>query len=235
MPCLSAGSPGTGHGIDETAIRPTGMGLECLSALPVSPDFRFLSRVSDFALVLASAAVLAAEHQPAPSLSNHLHRLDQSGPSRASNSRRRPHWSMGVSETTCRSRSRRSRRSSSSARSTVNPRPSEPKSLAYDRANLYVAVRAYYSDLTLLRANRVDRNKRIWQDDNLRLYLDPFSDQQRAYVFAVNPYGVQGDTLRPAPPPVPAAAAAAVVVGRRRWRRWPRAWAHDQRPDAAAR
>ena len=66
--------------------------------------------------------------------------------------------------------------------------------LAYDRSNLYVAVRAYYSDLTLLRANRVDRDQ-IWQDDNLRLYIDPFSDQQRAYVFAVNPYGVQGDTL----------------------------------------
>jgi hypothetical protein len=66
--------------------------------------------------------------------------------------------------------------------------------LSYDRSNLYVAVRARYSDLKLLRANRVDRDQ-IWQDDNLRLYLDPFSDQQRAYVFAVNPYGVQGDTL----------------------------------------
>ncbi len=66
--------------------------------------------------------------------------------------------------------------------------------LAYDRSNLYVAVRVHYSDAGLIRANRVDRDQ-IWQDDTIRVFLDPFLDQQRAYVFAVNAFGIQGDTL----------------------------------------
>ena len=32
-------------------------------------------------------------------------------------------------------------------------------------------------------------------DDNVRLYFDPFLDQQRAYVFSVNGYGVQSDSV----------------------------------------
>ena len=66
--------------------------------------------------------------------------------------------------------------------------------IAYDSANLYVGIYAYYSDPALIRANRVDRDQ-TGRDDTVSLYLDPFLDQQRAYVFSVNGYGVQGDAI----------------------------------------
>jgi hypothetical protein len=66
--------------------------------------------------------------------------------------------------------------------------------VAYDSSNLYFAIRAHYSDPELIRANRVDRDQ-IGNDDTVALYLDPFLDQQRAYVFSVNGYGVQGDAI----------------------------------------
>ena len=64
--------------------------------------------------------------------------------------------------------------------------------LAYDSNNLYVGVYARYSDVALIRANRVERDQTT-RDDKLTVYFDPFMDQQRAYVFSVNGYGVQGD------------------------------------------
>jgi hypothetical protein len=66
--------------------------------------------------------------------------------------------------------------------------------IAYDNDRLYVGVYAHYSDSGLVRANRVDRD-RIWEDDRLSIIFDTFRDQQRAYRFAVNGYGVQGDAL----------------------------------------
>ena len=41
-----------------------------------------------------------------------------------------------------------------------------------------------------MRANRVDRDQ-AFLDDVMTVYLDTFQDQQRAYVFGVNAYGVQ--------------------------------------------
>ena len=66
--------------------------------------------------------------------------------------------------------------------------------LAYDSSNLYLAFRLHYSDLGLMRANRVDRDQAD-RDDLITVYIDPFLDQQRAYVFDVNGYGVQGDGI----------------------------------------
>jgi len=66
--------------------------------------------------------------------------------------------------------------------------------LAYDSANLYFAVYAHYSDTGLIRANRSDRDQ-LSRDDTVNFYLDPFRDEQRAYVFSVNGYGVQADSL----------------------------------------
>ena len=66
--------------------------------------------------------------------------------------------------------------------------------LAYDRSTLYFAFRAHYSDPSIMRANRSDRD-RAFRDDNFTVFLDTFLDQQRAYVFAVNGYGVQGDSI----------------------------------------
>ncbi len=66
--------------------------------------------------------------------------------------------------------------------------------IAYDRDNLYVAFYAHYSDLGLLRANRSDRDQSLG-DDRMAVLFDPFRDQQRAYQFSVNGYGVQGDEM----------------------------------------
>ncbi|MBI4888435.1 MAG: carbohydrate binding family 9 domain-containing protein [Acidobacteria bacterium] len=66
--------------------------------------------------------------------------------------------------------------------------------IAYDPQTLYIAVHAHYSDRRLIRANRVDRDQSAG-DDMVRMYFDPFLDQQRAYVFAVNAYGVQNDAV----------------------------------------
>ena len=80
----------------------------------------------------------------------------------------------------------------------MNPLEGAPASeetevyLAYDNNNFYVGVYAHYSDVALIRANRVERDQTV-RDDKVTLYFDPFLDQQRAYVFSVNGYGVQGD------------------------------------------
>ncbi len=66
--------------------------------------------------------------------------------------------------------------------------------IAYDDQRLYFGIHAYYSDPTQIRASRVDRDQ-IQLDDKVTIYLDPFLDLQRAYAFAVNPYGVQRDAV----------------------------------------
>ena len=66
--------------------------------------------------------------------------------------------------------------------------------IAYDNANIYFAFHLHYSDPTIMRANRVDRD-RSFQDDRISIYFDPFLDQQRAYSFNLNGYGVQGDQI----------------------------------------
>ncbi|MYH28989.1 MAG: carbohydrate binding family 9 domain-containing protein [Acidobacteria bacterium] len=73
---------------------------------------------------------------------------------------------------------------------------SEPSDiyLAYDSANIYVGLYAHYSNPGMIRANRRDRDESI-DDDLFLIYFDPFLDQQRAYVFTVNGYGVQGDAI----------------------------------------
>ena len=80
------------------------------------------------------------------------------------------------------------------------PRAGEPATqdsdvyIAYDSANLYIAFYAHFTDPQLLRANRKDRDVRTG-DDVFWVYIDPFLDQQRAYSFGVNAYGVQMDTI----------------------------------------
>ena len=74
--------------------------------------------------------------------------------------------------------------------------------IAYDGNNLYFAVYAHYSDPGLVRANRTDRDQ-TFSDDTVALYFDTFLDQQRAYVFSVNGYGVQADSLLETGAPLP--------------------------------
>ncbi len=66
--------------------------------------------------------------------------------------------------------------------------------MAFDRDNLYFAFYAHYSDPGMMRANRADRDE-IRGDDRMAILFDPFLDQQRAYQFEVNGYGVQSDSL----------------------------------------
>ena len=66
--------------------------------------------------------------------------------------------------------------------------------IAYDADHLYFAFYAHYGDPTEMRANRVDRDQ-AWRDDWIAVIFDTFLDQQRAYRFSVNAYGVQGDAI----------------------------------------
>ena len=67
--------------------------------------------------------------------------------------------------------------------------------LAYDDEHLYFGLYAHYSEPSMMRANRVDRDQAFFGDDLISVYFDTFLDQQRAYVFSVNGYGVQNDSI----------------------------------------
>ena len=64
--------------------------------------------------------------------------------------------------------------------------------IAYDSEKIYFGFHARYEDPTIMRANRVERD-RAFQDDLITLYFDTFMDQQRGYEFDVNGFGVQGE------------------------------------------
>ena len=66
--------------------------------------------------------------------------------------------------------------------------------MAYDDDHLYFAFYAHYSRPEVMRINRADREE-IRGDDRMSVLFDPFLDQQRAYQFEVNGYGVQADSL----------------------------------------
>ena len=66
--------------------------------------------------------------------------------------------------------------------------------IAYDADHIYFSFHNHYEDPSIVRANRVDRD-RAGQDDLMQVYLDTFLDQQRGYAFAVNGYGVQVDGI----------------------------------------
>ena len=66
--------------------------------------------------------------------------------------------------------------------------------LAYDTNRLYLGFHVHYEDPGIMRANRLDRD-RTFADDLVTVYFDTFLDQQRAYSFDVNGYGVQGDGI----------------------------------------
>jgi TolB-like protein len=66
--------------------------------------------------------------------------------------------------------------------------------IAYDADQLYFAFHAHYTNPDEMRANRVDRDQ-IRRDDWIGVMFDTFLDQQRAYRFSVNAYGVQGDAI----------------------------------------
>ena len=88
--------------------------------------------------------------------------------------------------------------------------------ITYDSDRVYFGIYAHYSDPSLVRANRVDRDQ-IWNDDRVSVIFDPFRDQQRGYRFAINAYGVQGDALVASGGTGAAAAASASGPGDLSW------------------
>jgi hypothetical protein len=65
--------------------------------------------------------------------------------------------------------------------------------LSYDARNLYV-VFLCQDDPAKVRAHMAKRED-IGNDDQVAVYLDTFRDGQHAYVFAVNPLGIQSDGI----------------------------------------
>jgi hypothetical protein len=66
--------------------------------------------------------------------------------------------------------------------------------IAYDGEKIYFGFHAHYEDPSIMRANRVDRD-RASPDDLMTVYFDTYMDQQQGYDFDVNAYGVQGDGI----------------------------------------
>ncbi len=61
----------------------------------------------------------------------------------------------------------------------------------YSATELHVGIRAFAAPGSV-RATLADRDK-ISADDNVQLFLGTYSDSRQAFVFAVNPFGIQSD------------------------------------------
>ncbi len=60
---------------------------------------------------------------------------------------------------------------------------------------IYFGIRALDRDPELIQARLGERDRSIFNDDWVRILLDTFDDQRQAYVFYVNPLGIQTDGL----------------------------------------
>jgi Domain of unknown function (DUF5916)/Carbohydrate family 9 binding domain-like len=67
--------------------------------------------------------------------------------------------------------------------------------IGYDSKTLYLAFRAF-DEPDKVRATIARRDSFLETDDSVRILLDTFNDQRRAYVLAFNPLGVQQDGVR---------------------------------------
>ena len=98
----------------------------------------------------------------------------------------------------------------------IEGRPAEDSTevlVWYSSTAIYFGIRAYESHgaphATLAKRDAIDG------DDNVELLLSTFADSRQAYVFAVNPLGVQEDgTTTEGRPPDPSGPAGPTVVGR---------------------
>jgi hypothetical protein len=64
--------------------------------------------------------------------------------------------------------------------------------LAYSETDLYVAIQAFDTDPSQIRATFSDRDK-IWNDDFAGIRIDTFNDSRSAFDFFSNPLGIQAD------------------------------------------
>ncbi len=66
--------------------------------------------------------------------------------------------------------------------------------IAYDSKNLYIAFKAYDTDPSKIRAS-ITRREDFMNDDIVGILLDPFLSRVRAFLFMMNPYGIQADGI----------------------------------------
>ncbi len=72
--------------------------------------------------------------------------------------------------------------------------PTEVRVFVTDDA-VYFAIKAFDSDPEGIRATMTERDQVTRSNDYVRVVLDTFNDQRRAYAFSVNPFGVQQDGI----------------------------------------
>jgi hypothetical protein len=70
--------------------------------------------------------------------------------------------------------------------------------VTFDSENLYFGCHAYDPHPGQIRAHRVDRDNvaALAGDDLVGAYIDPFNDQRRAFLFLINPLGVQAEGVK---------------------------------------
>ncbi len=76
-----------------------------------------------------------------------------------------------------------------------NVPPSKPTQtlMFYDEKNLYIAFKCW-DEKDKIRSTVAKRDE-IFADDNVRVYLDTYDDQRRAYLLGWNPLGIQADGI----------------------------------------
>jgi hypothetical protein len=76
-----------------------------------------------------------------------------------------------------------------------NTEPSRPTEvlMMYDERNLYIAFKCW-DERDKIRAS-VARRDAVFGEDNVRVWLDTYNDQRRAYVLGFNPLGIQQDGI----------------------------------------
>lgn len=76
-----------------------------------------------------------------------------------------------------------------------NTEPSRPTEvyMFYDEKHLYIGFKCW-DDPDKVRAT-VARRDNVFGEDNVRVWLDTFNDQRRAYILGFNPYGIQQDGI----------------------------------------
>src|SRR5829696_6083711 len=76
-----------------------------------------------------------------------------------------------------------------------NIAPSKPTEvlMMYDEKHLYVAFKCW-DEKDKIRATVAKRDD-VFGEDNVRMWLDTYNDQRRAYVFGFNPFGIQQDGI----------------------------------------
>jgi hypothetical protein len=66
--------------------------------------------------------------------------------------------------------------------------------IAYDAENFYFAFRCYDNEPSKIKGSVCKRDN-VFQDDIVFVNLDTFNDRQSAFVFMLNPCGIQGDGI----------------------------------------